>query len=346
MKFKKKFDELSPFKIIHHNIDQKFPIHVEIDPTSTCQQDCIRCSYKQNIDGKRDYIIHKQNARLPYDKFLDLIDELKTIGIKAITLSGGGEPLIYPKIESIIDHILTSGIQIGVITNLSTKIDTGLLSKAIWVRVSLDAASHKIYETVHRPKNQNAFSLVCENISSIIKKNDSIDLGVNFLIQPENYSEIYDAARLVKKLGAKYIRFAPVIATDHIDYEQLFGECDSLLQKSLSLIDDQFHVFITKERFNSLKKNKKNYSYCYKQKIHPLIGADGNIYPCCLLKYYDRHILGSILNDTFVNVWQGEKRKDWLSKLDVDLCPPCWFDETNLFIEYLLTNNPSHVNFV
>ena len=346
MKIKKKFDELSPYKIVHHDLDREFPIHIEIDPTSTCQQDCLRCSYKQQIDGKRDYIIHNQNTRLPFERFVSLINEFKHLGIRALTLSGGGEPLIYPGIDSIIDHILSSNIQYGVITNLSTKIDADLISQAIWIRVSLDAASPETYNVVHRPKNQNAFRLVCENIYSLVARNESLDLGVNFLVQPENYTEIYEATRLVKELGASYIRFSPVIATENIDYTELLSECDSLIQRSVDLIDDQFHVFFAKERFNSLANKTKSYSFCYKQNIHPLIGADGNVYPCCLLKYYNRHILGNLLHDSFADVWRGEIRKNWLTNLDVDLCPPCWFDETNHFIEYLLTKNPCHVNFV
>lgn len=346
MNIKKRFDELSPYKIVHHHVNNKFPIHVEIDPTSACQQDCLRCSYKQDIDGKRNYTIQKQNKSLPYKRFIELIDEFRSIGVRAITLSGGGEPLIYPKIESVIDHIISSNIQLGVITNLSMKIDTEKLSQAIWIRVSMDAASPKVYNILHRPRNPDAFSLVCENINSLAVRNDSLDLGVNFLVQPENYSEIYSATRLVKELGTTYIRFAPVIATDNIDYNQLSSEYDHLVNKSFDLIDDNFHVFFTKERFNSLEKKNKTYSFCYKQNIHPLIGADGNIYPCCLLKYYDRHILGNILNDSFVDVWRGDKRKNWIDNLNVDLCPSCWFDETNQFIEYLLTKNPKHVNFV
>ena len=95
-----------------------------------------------------------------------------------------------------------------------------------------------------------------------------------------------------------------------------------------------------------MKGKEKPYSFCYKQKIHPLIGADGNVYPCCLLKYYDRHVLGNILKESFAAVWEGPKRRAWVQNLNVDECPPCWFDRTNDFIEYMLTKNPRHLEFV
>lgn len=110
---KKRFDELSPYKIIHHDITRRYPIHVEIDPTSAGQQNCLLCSYKQNIDGRRDYIIHRTGASLPYERFEDLIAEFKSIGMRAITLSGGGEPLVYPKIEDINTWTLFSEFEVN-----------------------------------------------------------------------------------------------------------------------------------------------------------------------------------------------------------------------------------------
>lgn len=343
---KKRLDELSPFKIIHHDVNRRYPIHVEIDPTSSCQQDCIRCSYKQNIDGERDYIIHRKGVSIPFPRFKDLVKEFANLGMLAVTLSGGGEPLIYPSIEYIISEIVSRKIKLGVITNLAVDIDLKLLSEAVWVRVSLDAATEDTYNILHRPSNKKAFDLVLHNIRGLLGCNRELDLGVNFLIQPENYHEVWSAANLVKAMGGKYVRFVPVIATECIDYEKILSEIRPDLSRTLRLTDEHFHVFVIDERFDSLKSKEKSYSFCYKQQIHPLIGSDGNVYPCCLLKYYDRHALGSILSESFASVWEGPKRKEWLKSLNVDECPPCWFDRTNEFIEYWLTKNPKHVEFV
>jgi radical SAM protein with 4Fe4S-binding SPASM domain len=343
---KKRFDELSPYKIIHHDFNRRYPIHVEIDPTSACQQNCLRCSYKQNIDGQRDYLIHQKGVSIPYSRFKDLIEEMRNLGVLAITLSGGGEPLVYPRIEDIISKILSENLKLGIITNLSVNMDPKLLSRAVWIRVSLDAATRDTYNTLHRPSNKKAFDLVLDNIQSLSALNTHLDLGVNFLIQPENRHEVLDAAKLVKEAGAKYIRFVPAIATESIDYNKILSEIRPDLLRSLDLIDDHFHVFVIEERFDALEGQEKSYSFCYKQEIHPLIGADGNVYPCCLLKYYDRHVLGSILEESFATVWEGPKRRAWLQNLNVDECPPCWFDKTNDFIEYVLTKNPKHMEFV
>ena len=344
---KKKFDELSPFKIVHHDITRPFPIHIEIDPTAFCNHACVRCSYTQEIDGMRATTIYQQGDRLTLERFTELVAEFKTLGIKAITLSGGGEPLSHPQINPMIEAIHQAGIELGVITNLSLKVDIPLLSRAVWVRASLDAGSEESYEILHRPPDgRKAFNKVLDNIEQLKRANPKLDMGVNFIVQPENYTEILQAAELVKARGASYIRFVPAITTEKIDYAALWPEIDRLQQQSQVLVDDHFHVFTIKERFEAIEDRKKSYSFCYKQQIHPLLGADGNIYPCCLLKYYPQHALGSVLEHSFEAVWTGKQRRAWVENLNVDECPPCWFDKTNEFIEYMLEEQPKHVNFV
>ncbi len=343
---KKKFDELSPYKLVHHDWHRSYPVHIEIDPTAFCNQDCLRCSYKQEIDGARDYIIQHQKSQLPPERFLELIEEFSSLGVRALTFSGGGEPLCYPHIDEVVRATLSAGIKFGIITNLALNINAELLSQAVWIRVSLDAGSAETYNLLHRPGNTGAFDLALNNIQQLTSLNSELDLGVNYIVQPENFGEMFQAAQQVKALGARYIRFVPAIATNAIDYSQYWDEISTQQDRSTQLIDAKFHVFIIKERFQALAAKHKNYSFCRKQQIHPLIGADGQLYPCCLLKYYPQHALGSIHGHTFKEVWDGEQRRHWLDHLDVDQCPPCWFDQTNEFLEYLYTENPKHVDFV
>ena len=67
------------------------------------------------------------------EKILEIIQDFKSIGVKAVTFSGG-EPLLYPYIE----EIMEAGIELSIITNgsLLTGKKVELLSKAKWVRIS------------------------------------------------------------------------------------------------------------------------------------------------------------------------------------------------------------------
>ncbi len=338
---------LNPFKIIHHDFNREYPIHIEVDPTAFCNHDCIRCSYTQDIDGAREETIYEQGHKLTLERFLSFIDECKATGLKAITFSGGGEPLSHPEIDQMMQKATDSQIEFGVITNLSVKIDHNILKHAVWVRVSLDAANIDTHTHLHRPKgNRPDFDRVLENITKLRQASPSLDIGVNFIIQPENYHQIFEAAMLVKHLGASYVRFVPAISSVPIDYTTFWPEIEKQQKAARNLADASFMVYTQQERFLALEKKPKNYSFCYKQKIHPLLGADGIIYPCCQLKYYPQHALGNIYKNSFTEIWNGDQRKTWLAALDVQKCPACWFDQTNELIEYMLSENPPHVNFV
>jgi len=338
---------LSPFKIIHHDIHRKYPVHIEIDPTAFCNHDCVRCSYTQEIDGARNSTIYEQGHRLKIERFKTFVDECRDIGMKAITFSGGGEPLSHPQINQMLDAVIGADIEFGMITNLSLKINPDLLKQAVWIRVSLDAASAEIHNQLHRPSGgMRDFHRIAENIRILRQANKKLDIGVNFIIQPENYHEIYEAAVLVKGLGASYIRYVPAIASVPVDYEPLMPAINEQQTAAAALNDTDFVVYIQKDRFQALEKKEKNYSFCHKQKFHPLLGADGIIYPCCQLKYYPQHALGNINEHSFTEIWDGPQRKAWLERLNVQNCPACWFDKTNEFIEYMLSDSPDHVNFV
>ena len=93
-------------------------------------------------------------------------------------------------------------------------------------------------------------------------------------------------------------------------------------------------------------ENNKNYEKCLFQHFVAVVGANGNIYPCCWTKNLTPHILGSINEESFKDIWFGEKRKNYLKNQNLKDCPPCWFDKNNEFLNYLVKDKPRHVNFV
>ena len=62
-----------------------FPLHVEISPSSACNQRCILCCV--------DYKGHKP-ASLSKNVLLSLIEEFSGNGVKSVLLAGEGEPLL------------------------------------------------------------------------------------------------------------------------------------------------------------------------------------------------------------------------------------------------------------
>ena len=64
------------------------PVTVEIDAANTCNLNCSFCMYKKYLKASQ--------AVMTLDTYIQLIYNLKHIGVRSITFTGGGESLTNP----------------------------------------------------------------------------------------------------------------------------------------------------------------------------------------------------------------------------------------------------------
>jgi len=82
----------------------KAPPTVEIDLSNICNHDCIWCNNKR---------YRKDNPNILNKKILrELIDDLADWGVKAISLTGGGEPMMNPLVADVLGKINQRGMQV------------------------------------------------------------------------------------------------------------------------------------------------------------------------------------------------------------------------------------------
>ena len=149
----------SPSKIVFHKEKLESlakgeitsPIYVRVKPENRCNHRCFYCSY----DPDFDYVLSETKNNkdsLPRDKMMEILNNFKEMGVKAVTYSGGGEPLIYPYIEETLQKTLENNINLSIITNgqkLNEK-RAELLTQAKWVRVSGDSINAKLFNKIRR----------------------------------------------------------------------------------------------------------------------------------------------------------------------------------------------------
>lgn len=349
---------LSPFKAITH-IDrileygsgkETYPIHVEIHPTTKCNHRCKRCAavIPKIPGGRRLQLAYSRDTDIPVHRLLQIIDEMADCGVKAVTLCGGGEPLLYHGIHELLGRIINRGMALGIISNLNIELDPileDLLRKAVFIRVSLDAADNKTYQALHRPQDGGDFDRVLRNIRLVL--HPGLDLGINYLVQKENYLDIERAAALSKELGVTYIRFTPA-HTIHQgkEYLPLWEEILSQFQKAKAYDGETFTVIGSVERFRNMVENRKDYPQCVYHEFHPILGADLQLYPCCVLNYFKGFEMVSLTDLSFPEAWNHPARKRFSSSLDPSGCPPCWFDVQNRLMNYMILEDKRHAEFL
>jgi hypothetical protein len=76
------------------------------------------------------------------------------------------------------------------------------------------------------------------------------------------------------------------------------------------------------------------------------LGADQNVYRCCVLAFNERGKVGSIKGQRFRDLWESQAKRDDYAAFDARGCERCMFNQKNRTIGYALAESPAHVNFV
>ena len=142
----KQFDILSKTYVHTEHInsilngERPFPLHLEIDLTNACNHRCEFCVWSE--------LLAKDKSTLPFDLVIKVLDNIKDLGTKAITWTGGGEPLLHKRFTDILEHTSKLGIQSGLLTNgslLGEEKDKQLLSQLEFIRFSIAGTDRESY---------------------------------------------------------------------------------------------------------------------------------------------------------------------------------------------------------
>jgi MoaA/NifB/PqqE/SkfB family radical SAM enzyme len=351
--------EYSPYKIVHHPLimqqlrdkEQVFPLQVHLVPTNRCNQNCQFCAYRMH--GYSSSQNFEANNHLPENKLLEIIDDLGNHGCKAIQFTGGGEPLVHEAIAKALELTYLKGMDAAMVTNgQALKDDTiDLLARSSWVRISVDAFNPKTYSET-RSVPSSVFGSVISNIEKLVlRKSSSTIIGVGFVVTKENYTEVYQAAKLFKEIGADNIRIAAAFTTEGFSYfDDFFDEArDEVLRTVEDLSDENFTVFnLFNDRVKDLFEGAQNYDFCPMKNLVPYIGADQNVYTCCTLAYNRLGLVGSIKDRKFSELWNDDNVIEFMKNHNPrKTCRlPCMFDIKNRFINYCISHDAKHINFI
>jgi MoaA/NifB/PqqE/SkfB family radical SAM enzyme len=270
------------------------PVTCEIDLSNKCQLNCKFCMYKKQRKAA--------NVDLDFELYHRLILDLKRTGVKSVTFTGGGEPLMNPRREEMIRHAAEMGLEMGMVTN---GINLNLLPKTLlsqfkFIRISLDAATDRTYKKL---KKQDYFYEVTENADWFVRLfKGKVTIGFSFVTCEENEHEVYQAEKLAREIGVDYIQFKPAWTGQDIYREGSYrGDAD---QQSVILMD----------RFKP-----ENKLPCTIAALVGIVGADGKVYYCCQHRGNPDYSFGDLHEKSFHTIMLER------NKITPDLndCPQC-----------------------
>lgn len=329
-------------KILQHldNImDYKFtgvtsPITMEIDFTGRCNHACPKCA------GGR------LKGELNLEEVSDWLSQMKGYGVKAITYTGNGEPLMNKDTLPAIKYASELGLDVGLITNggmLNKESCEVIVNNCVWVRVSLDAGSPQTYVLTHG-MNETEFNKVIKNVKMLSDAKRRLEsdctVGVGYLTNSKTKDDMERATLLVKGLGVDYLQFRPF----HNDFTNVIKE----ITKCKKYETKSFKVLASTQKYTHFNDEiKRNYSFCHGSNFVGVIQSTGDLTICCHTRGIPKYNYGNLRDKSFEDVWESKKKQQLLKGLPhPKYCPLyCRADGFNRTLQDIMTKK-EHVNFL
>lgn len=254
-----------------------FPPSVQISLTDWCSNKCYMC----------DHWLRKNKVQFDLSELFQFLHIAIENGLETVCYSGGN-PLMYKHINNVMAWHLNRGVKYGFITEciFSEKVDLDLLSKAEWIRCSIDSVDKKIYEVI---RGVDGIDEVKKNIGRLKSVGANIEFGIT--LSKENMYKIRDVAEYGIDVGISQFRLWAVRynVMEHNAIQinnklelrslelYLLG-VKSLLDKNKisNNIDETIDILYNGEATNKFKTCKAS---LYQLFIDP----SGKIFPCCTM---------------------------------------------------------------
>ena len=322
------------------------PITVEIDPSNLCNHTCQWCVSSLSHNGDM----------LSFEQFDALIDQLQSMDVKSVVLKGGGEPSVHPRFVELLERLAEAGLGVGLITNGSfprAEFIESVLRNIDWVRVSLDAACSETHAAIHGSRD---FDRVIRNVQALAEGATRTLVGLNFVAESRNYSEIEPFARMGRHLGVAYVSIRCVFDLEEPLPEAIRVEMVSQARAAKAHEEESYRVFLgnfTDRYINGSSMETFPFERCLGPNLVGVEGAGGETYACCFLRGNRDFSFGNVNEQSFEEIWNGPKRREVMAAVDRGECGHvCLGGMTanrytlyNEILNYLALENREHATF-
>ena len=308
------------------NIRSTIPELVQIEITNICNLNCRMCVRS---------FIRLPNKHMNYQLFTQVIDRL--VGVKKVTLTGYGEPLLHPQIIDAIMYCKKQGLEVSITSNAlllkSADFRRELLSSG------LDSISFSMESIEGNPEYGHDNQEALGPIASFIKekkegKGQKPFITLQTLMIKDKSQDLFDIVEWGAKNGVDKVNVArfdlntlgDIARPDENEERRIFQQFDRY-RKLYDLRIDCFQDTVFSGLAGKFYKYGKGLLRLDKRCVRLLdfsyINIDGYIRPCCALV---NNSMGKITEKSLREIWDSKKYKTfrknyskvhWCKKCDV-----------------------------
>ncbi len=330
------------------------PIVTHVMLTDVCNHSCAFCSVQARAGDS-----------LPFNDVMAYLDILREYGLKAVILSGGGNPILYrckltgKNFNDVVDCIYGRGLEIGLITNgmplrkysgqwsyshnsftfrdswATVKPET--LDKLTWVRISMSGLDHDEREVyvpdIDPEKTALGFSYVAHDLyrEPADPHHGKVSRPADLLSGDKGRQP--DVA-FESRINELTDQIGDYVELYHPRYVRLLPNClePELIPRrceQLRAMADAIDPGVVFVQYKPPAAPKA----CYLGYVHPVLNCDGWVYPC------DSCVLNEAAGHSFANPWRVCRWQDVASIYEQPVrsliadpartCPGCVFTRSN-----------------
>jgi len=299
-----------PTKLLHNEIvkDGKIvPIHLQLIPTNDCNLHCSFCSCEDS-DRKKF---------LTLEGMMKVLDVAGDRGTKAVTITGGGEPLMHPQINEMISYARGRGIKVGLTTNGILLDRLGKHPNLTWARISSSDDRKPVYSKIEKA----------------VKLNPDTDWAFAHVVtEKPRYDLIKGVVEFANEHNFSHVKLHPDLF--NIDKVPM-----DTVRKSLQDIDTSRVVYQNRENITRGVKD------CYISLLKPMVAPEG-VFPCCGAQYAIKGTKKDMVEQMkFGEIVDFGKILDAQIPFDGRKCDVCYYSLYNDALAKL-KDKPEHKEFV
>lgn len=240
-------------------------VSTHVSPEGKCNLSCSYCSVTY-----RD-----THSRIPLERIQKYVIDLKSRGLKAVILTGGGEPTLYPEFNDLVRWLKhDQGLSVALITNGTTgkKINSDTLNCFSWIRVSINVFPGWEEQIALDTKNLNSSCIVgCSMVYTVEHEARSVT-------ENDRLKIFKSVSKIADKIDAKYIRLLPNCL---LEQDRLLLEHKNLQELVTQLNDTRYFQQYKIHGAPSCSTCHQSYfrPYLSEEPFH-LDGEPGTVYPC------------------------------------------------------------------
>ncbi len=322
------------------------PILIDIGATKACN---IKCRFCYGVFQDLN-----QKTVIPPKVLVNLFYDAPRLGIKALVLTGDGEPTLNPGMWDALVIGKRGGLDIGVATNLVAvdvaKMDV-MLDTCVWVRVCIAAANRKSYKFMH---GQDYFDKVIQNVQTMMLhrswNRNQTTIGLQMVLIPDCLDQVISLSKLAIDLGVDYFvikQFSDpgvnwwnpgdkTIPCRGFNPDEFVKEAIPILVKAEGMSNDQTKIIVKWSLIT--RKNKRAFPKCIDCPFIFQISGDSTCAPCGYLFGDRRYLYGDLKKQSIGEIINSDHYW-WLidfmaKKFDVfkECQGSCRHSQTNVFM--------------